>query len=209
MHFQRSSNCLLLPESQAVGDGVPEVVPGARGDLFEKGLGLCEGHLDGVEAGAAGRQEAEFGAGVLDGFADGGGLVRGHRRPAVKVPVLFLTIATIRAFHCGFSGNPQRPSCPPSATRPSAPAARRRAAPAAASPRAPAASPGMMTNDDKMSAFEMGGPVESTAWRGTGADTRRWKWFSIGDRGTGGTAHDERAKTQDQEVRRRARHHLR
>jgi hypothetical protein len=44
-----------------------------------------------------------------------------------------------------------------------------------------AASPGMMTNDDKMSAFEMGGPVESMAWRGTGADTRWRKWFSIGD----------------------------
>ncbi len=31
------------------------------------------------------------------------------------------------------------------------------------------AAPGMMTNDDKMSSFEMAGPLESTAWRGNGA----------------------------------------
>jgi len=46
--------------------------------LLEEGLQLGEGHLDRVEVGAVGRQEAQFGAGPLDGVAHGGGLVGGQ-----------------------------------------------------------------------------------------------------------------------------------
>src|SRR3546814_13006499 len=59
----------------AAGDGVPEVVDGSRGMLLEEGLELGEGHLDGIEVGAVGRQEAQLGAGPLDGLAHGRGLV--------------------------------------------------------------------------------------------------------------------------------------
>ena len=56
-------------------DGVVEVVDGSGSGLFEEGLELCEGHLDGVEVWTLGRQETEFGVGGFDGPAHAGGLM--------------------------------------------------------------------------------------------------------------------------------------
>ena len=44
---------------------------------FEVGLELGEGHLDRVEIGAVGRQEAQLGPGPVDGLAHGGTAVGG------------------------------------------------------------------------------------------------------------------------------------
>ena len=60
-----------------VADGLPEFGDGAGGAAFEVGLELGEGHLDRVEIGAVGWQEAEFGPDPLNGLADGGAAVGG------------------------------------------------------------------------------------------------------------------------------------
>ncbi len=57
--------------ADAFGDGVPDVVHGSCGGFLGEGLELRECHLDGIEVGAIGRQEARFGAGGLDGRAHG------------------------------------------------------------------------------------------------------------------------------------------
>ncbi len=62
----------------AVGNGVPEVVDGPCGGLLEKGLELGEGHLDGIEVGAVGRQETQLRSGRFDGLTDGDRFVRGQ-----------------------------------------------------------------------------------------------------------------------------------
>ena len=62
----------------ATCDGVPEVIHGSRGDLFEEGLELGEGHLDRIEVGAVGRQEAQLCASALDGVTHGNRLVGGQ-----------------------------------------------------------------------------------------------------------------------------------
>ncbi len=58
-----------------MADGGPEVLLGACGGLFEEGLELGEGHLDGVEVGAVGGQVKQLGACGLDGCPDPGELV--------------------------------------------------------------------------------------------------------------------------------------
>ena len=60
-----------------VADGLPEFGDGAGGAAFEVGLELGEGHLDRVEIGAVGRQEAELGPDPVNGLADGGAAVGG------------------------------------------------------------------------------------------------------------------------------------
>ena len=76
-----------------MADGVPEFVDGAGGAALEVDLELGEGHLDRVEIGAVGRQEAQLGPDPVNGLADGGtamggevvhhhdvaGLKRGHQ----------------------------------------------------------------------------------------------------------------------------------
>ena len=44
----------------ALGDGVPEVIDGSGGGLFEESLELGEGHFNGVKVRAVGRQEAQL-----------------------------------------------------------------------------------------------------------------------------------------------------
>lgn len=45
-----------------MGDGAPKVSDGSRGSFFEEGLEFGEDHLDGIEVGTVGRQEAQLGA---------------------------------------------------------------------------------------------------------------------------------------------------
>ena len=45
---------------------------------LRKALNLGEGHLDGIEVGAVGRQEAQFCAGLLDRLSGGGWLLGGQ-----------------------------------------------------------------------------------------------------------------------------------
>lgn len=52
-------------------DGVPEGVAAACGDPAWHRPGLGEGHLEGVEAGAAGREDAVLRAGSLDRVSRG------------------------------------------------------------------------------------------------------------------------------------------
>ena len=59
-------------------DGVPEFVDGASGFTFEVGLELGKGHLDRIKVGAIGWQEAQLGAGLVDGEADAGGAMGGQ-----------------------------------------------------------------------------------------------------------------------------------
>ena len=57
---------LWIEEATHLSDGLPELVDGPDGSRPKKGLELGEGHLDGVEIGAIGRQEHEPGAFVAD-----------------------------------------------------------------------------------------------------------------------------------------------
>ena len=61
-----------------LGDGLPELVYGARGGFSQGGLELGEGHLDGVEVGRIGRQIQQAGARVLNALAHALDLVRGQ-----------------------------------------------------------------------------------------------------------------------------------
>ena len=64
---------MALGRSEDIGgssDGVPEVVDGAGCGLLQEGLQLGEGHLDRVEVGAVGRQEAQLGTHGRDGLTD-------------------------------------------------------------------------------------------------------------------------------------------
>ena len=55
---------------EGLTDGVPEGIDGSFGGLSERGLELCEGHLDRIEVRRIGRQVEEVCAPVLDGLAD-------------------------------------------------------------------------------------------------------------------------------------------
>lgn len=70
---------------EASGNGGPEIVDGAGGDLSQQRLELGEGHLDGVEVGRIGRREEQAGAGASDRLVDAGDLVA---REVVPPPAL-------------------------------------------------------------------------------------------------------------------------
>ena len=57
---------------------IPEVVDGAGSDALEEGIELGEGHFNGIEVGAVGRQEAQLGADLFVGLAHGGWFVGGQ-----------------------------------------------------------------------------------------------------------------------------------
>ena len=61
-----------------MSDGLPEFGDGTGGAAFEVGLELGEGHLDRVEIGAVGRQEAQLGPDPVNGLAHGGAAVGGE-----------------------------------------------------------------------------------------------------------------------------------
>jgi hypothetical protein len=64
--------------AKGVGDGLPEVGYGSRFGGAQRGLELGEGHFDGIEVGAVGRQAAQACAGGIDRLSDAMDLMRGQ-----------------------------------------------------------------------------------------------------------------------------------
>ena len=72
--------CTLLWDEEIADlpDGLPEFVDGAHGHGAEMGLEFGEGHFDGIEVGAVGRQEQEPGASLANGLFGGRAFVGGQ-----------------------------------------------------------------------------------------------------------------------------------
>ena len=80
-HLVRNLGSTSLGRGEDVyglGDGLPEFCDGAGGPALEVGLELGEGHLDRVEVGAVGRQEAQLGSGSANGVTDSSAAVGGE-----------------------------------------------------------------------------------------------------------------------------------
>jgi hypothetical protein len=64
-----------------LADGFPEFVDGSHGHAAQVRFEFGEGHFDGIEVGAVGRQEEQASALLTNGLLGGGTFVRGQVVP--------------------------------------------------------------------------------------------------------------------------------